>query len=313
MSDVIKFIFYSYKPSMAGAVIFILLFTISAVYHIWLLVKQRTWYFVPFVIGCLFEAVGYIGRALSSTESPDFTKNPYIIQSVLLLLGPTLYAASIYMILGRLVVLLEADNYSLIRPKWLTKFFVLGDVLSFFAQGGGGGMLTTAKSQDDVRRGENIILGGLGIQIIFFGFFITVTAVFHRRIRNEPTPKSSRIVAPWKSLLYTLYGTSMLIMIRSIYRVAEYAEGQSGELQSKEFWLYIFDALPMVFVALAFNWMHPSKVVSRETSVETSYAMDDGLTDPRQRSEYNVVSYDSSPSYPGSIWSEWEEPSMVER
>lgn len=74
---------------------------------------------------------------MSSTESPDFTKNPYIIQSVLLLLGPTLYAASIYMILGRLVVLLEADNYSIIKPKWLTKFFVLGDVLSFFAQGGG--------------------------------------------------------------------------------------------------------------------------------------------------------------------------------
>lgn len=83
------------------------------------------------------EAVGYIGRAMSSTESPNFTKNPYIIQSVLLLLGPTLYAASIYMILGRLIVLLEADNYSVIKPKWLTKFFVLGDVLSFFAQGGG--------------------------------------------------------------------------------------------------------------------------------------------------------------------------------
>lgn len=74
---------------------------------------------------------------MSSPEYPNFTKNPYIIQSVLLLLGPTLYAASIYMILGRLIVLLEADNYSIIKPKWLTKFFVLGDVLSFFAQGGG--------------------------------------------------------------------------------------------------------------------------------------------------------------------------------
>lgn len=59
------------------------------------------------------------------------------MQSILLLLGPTLFSASIYMILGRLVVLLEADAYSLIRPRWLTKLFVLGDVLSFFAQGGG--------------------------------------------------------------------------------------------------------------------------------------------------------------------------------
>lgn len=74
---------------------------------------------------------------MSSAESPDFTKNPYIIQSILLLLGPTLFAASIYMILGRLVVLLEADSYSMIRARWLTKVFVLGDLLSFFAQGGG--------------------------------------------------------------------------------------------------------------------------------------------------------------------------------
>lgn len=74
---------------------------------------------------------------MSSPEFPNFTKNPYIIQSILLLLGPTLFAASIYMILGRLVVLLEAEKYSLIKPRWLTKVFVLGDVLAFFAQGGG--------------------------------------------------------------------------------------------------------------------------------------------------------------------------------
>lgn len=82
------------------------------------------------------ETVGCTGRALSSTESPDFTKNPYIAQSVLLLLVPTLFAASIYMILGRLIRLLDADAYSLIPPRWLTKVFVLGNALSFFAPGG---------------------------------------------------------------------------------------------------------------------------------------------------------------------------------
>lgn len=56
---------------------------------------------------------------------------------MLLLLGPALFAASIYMILARLIRLLEAERYSMIRTKWLTKVFVLGDVLSFFTQGGG--------------------------------------------------------------------------------------------------------------------------------------------------------------------------------
>lgn len=258
------FVFYRYKPSMAAAVIFIILFAISALIHIIMLIRKRTWYFIPFVIGCLFETVGYIGRAMSSPEYPNFTTNPYIIQSVLLLLGPTLYAASIYMILGRLVIHLEADSYSLIKPKWLTKFFVFGDVISFFAQGGGGGVLTQAKSLDDVRRGENIIIGGLCVQILFFGFFMIVTFVFHRRISGKPTRNALTLRTPWRKLLIVLYVSSSLIMVRSVYRVIEYILGSDGELQSKEVYLYILDALPMLIVALSYNFFHPSQVVSHD-------------------------------------------------
>ncbi|KAI0378518.1 RTA1 like protein [Hypomontagnella monticulosa] len=258
------FVFYRYQPSMVAAIIFIICFAASALLHTKVLIQKRTWYFIPFVIGCLFEAVGYIGRAMSSPEYPNFTKNPYIIQSILLLLGPTLFAASIYMILGRLVVLLEADSYSMIKPRWLTKVFVLGDVLSFFAQGGGGGMLTQAKSEDDVRRGENIIVGGLGIQILFFGFFMVVTFVFHRRILKKPTRNSMVLETPWKMLLVVLYLSSTLIMIRSVYRIAEYVLGSDGVLLSQEVYLYVLDALPMLIVAVAYNWFHPSRVVSRD-------------------------------------------------
>jgi hypothetical protein len=83
------------------------------------------------------EAVGFIGRALSAGETPNWTLGPYLIQTLLLLLGPTLLAASIYMTLGRLIRILDANQYSLIRTTWLTKVFVLGDFLSFQAQSGG--------------------------------------------------------------------------------------------------------------------------------------------------------------------------------
>lgn len=74
---------------------------------------------------------------MSSQQAPDFTQNPYIIQSILLLLGPALFAASIYMILARLIRLIKAEKYSMIRTTRLTKVFVLGDVLSFLTQGAG--------------------------------------------------------------------------------------------------------------------------------------------------------------------------------
>src|SRR5690606_21569267 len=83
------------------------------------------------------EAIGYIGRIIAAQEAPDFTLAPYIMQNLLILLGPALFAASIYMILARLVRHLGAEEYALVRTKWMTKIFVTGDVLSFFAQGAG--------------------------------------------------------------------------------------------------------------------------------------------------------------------------------
>ena len=74
---------------------------------------------------------------ICAQESPDWTLSPYIMQSLLILLGPALYAASIYMVLGRLIRLLDAHHHSLVRTKWLTKLFVTGDVLSFLTQGAG--------------------------------------------------------------------------------------------------------------------------------------------------------------------------------
>lgn len=78
-----------------------------------------------------------MGRAIGAKQTPDWALKPYLLQSLLTLLGPTLFAAAISMVLGRLVRLLGAESYSMIRPKWLTKVFLLGDLLSFLSQSGG--------------------------------------------------------------------------------------------------------------------------------------------------------------------------------
>lgn len=140
-------------------------------------------------------------------------------------------------------------------------------------------MLTTAKTQADVQRGQNVILGGLGIQILFFGGFCLVTAAFHLRIRRKPTVKSCAGTTPWKSLVYVLYAASLLIMVRSLFRVAEYAQGQSGALQGHEYWLYILDSVPMLAVSVLFNWMHPSCVVSsKRGEAASTLLLEEGAT-----------------------------------
>lgn len=41
------------------------------------------------------------------------------------------------MCLGRIILITDGERHSLIRAKWLTKIFVIGDVLSFLMQGTG--------------------------------------------------------------------------------------------------------------------------------------------------------------------------------
>ncbi|GFP60597.1 protein RTA1 [Trichoderma asperellum] len=113
--------------------------------------------------------------------------------------------------------------------------------------------------------GENIITGGLIFQVIFFGFFMVVTCVFHRRIIRAPTPTSLTIVVPWQRFLFVLYAASILIMVRSVFRVAEFAGGFSGPLQASEIYIYIFDATLMFITSGLFIIWHPGSIMVSES------------------------------------------------
>jgi hypothetical protein len=128
---------YRYDPTLVGAVIFITLFSLASFLHLYQLVRTKTLFFIPFLIGGFFEAVGYVGRAINSQESPDWSLGGFVMQSILILVAPALFAASIYMELGRIILLTQGERHAVIKRRWLTKIFVAGDVISFLMQGGG--------------------------------------------------------------------------------------------------------------------------------------------------------------------------------
>lgn len=94
------------------------------------------------VSGCvyhwwLFEVIGYGARAVNAHQAPNYGTMPYAMQSLFILLAPSLFAASIYMVLGRLIRRVDGDSRSIIPSTKLTKIFVVGDVLAFLVQSGG--------------------------------------------------------------------------------------------------------------------------------------------------------------------------------
>lgn len=195
------------------------------------------------------------------------------------------------MVLGRLIITLQANHHAMIRPKWLTKVFVVGDVVSFFVQVGGDGMLMMAKTEAAMTSANNIVVAGLLIQIAFFAFFILVAVLFNKRIQARPTSMSNTMAEPWLKLLYVLYISSVLVLIRYVYRVAEYVQGSTGALQQKEIWLYLFDALPMAVVALLFCAFHPSRVVNTETLERAKLYSEIGIEELGNESRTQIHRY----------------------
>lgn len=45
------FKYYQYDPSMVAAIIFVILFAASSFLHTFQMIRTRTWFFIPFVIG----------------------------------------------------------------------------------------------------------------------------------------------------------------------------------------------------------------------------------------------------------------------
>lgn len=219
---------YLYNPSMVAAVVFIILFSCSAIAHLIIILRRRTFYFVPFLIGLICEVIGYVGRAISASQTPNWAVLPYALQSLMLLIAPSLLAASVYGMLGRTIMMARAEEYSPIHPRKLTKVFVTSDVLSFFVQSGGGGILSNAKSQSSIQLGEKIIIVGLFIQLIGFIFFIVVTGLFHIRIKQASRTNSVSVAVRWEHYLWILYGVSAFILVRSLFRVIEYCQGYDG-------------------------------------------------------------------------------------
>lgn len=161
--------------------------------------------------------------------------------------------------LGRIVLLVDGQRSLFIRRTWLTKIFVAADVFSFLLQASGAGLLSSGVAST-INTGKTIVIAGLVVQVIAFGLFVVACALFHVRNRRNPTTKSYR--TPWEKHMVSMYLVSVLIFVRSIVRVAEYAQGYGGYIMSHEVFLYVFDAVVMWLAMIVMNWIHPSEVVA---------------------------------------------------
>ncbi|KAF7859690.1 hypothetical protein EAF04_008769 [Stromatinia cepivora] len=249
---------YPYKPNSKICIVAAILFGSSAFFHVWQMLRKRTWFYTPLLVGAVMMTFGYIARSFSAKSPAEVM--PYIAQSLLIILPPSLYAATIYMIYGRIAFFVNAPGASIIRPARVTKIFVVGDVVAFLMQAGGGGMMAQSSMANT---GQKVILFGLFVQLVFFGFFLFVALIFYKRMRSSP----ARYTIPsygnrtWVQLIKLLFAAAAIIILRCVFRVIEFSQGHSGYLATHEVYMYIFDAVPMFLVQAMFHLVHAGDVI----------------------------------------------------
>lgn len=117
-------------------------------------------------------------------------------------------------------------------------------------------------------------MAGLFVQITVFGFFIVIMGIFHWRMTRCPSTKARETNVPWLRYVYILYVASGLILVRSVFRTAEYLEGRGGHLQTHEVYFYVLDTVFMFLVMAMFNVAHPSAVIDGKVKTNESKGLE---------------------------------------
>lgn len=209
------------------------------------------------------EIIGYSTRIYSHSHIDNIPA--FAVQSTVLLVAPPLFAATIYMILGRIIRVLRAEVLSLVPLRSLTTIFVLSDVVCFLIQAGGGGLQASGNASS-LKTGQDIVVAGLILQVAIFLVFVGTAWNFHARYSNQGSTSD----LPWKRQMRALYAASLLITVRNIVRIVEYAQGFNGYIMSHEAFIYVFDAVLMLGVMVCLEVVHAGRFFKQAAGTRSS-------------------------------------------
>ncbi|KAJ6470947.1 RTA1-domain-containing protein [Mycena sanguinolenta] len=260
---------YGYTPTEYICILFVALFACSTILHIGQATHYRRWWLFPSVIFAgVLEIMGWAGR-LWSSRAPDMFQ-PYEMQIVCTVMGPTPLAAANFIILGH-IINLSSPGYSRVSPKLYTILFLCGDLISLVIQAIGGGMAATAVNQmRDPTQGGNIMLGGIAFQMATISFFvICATEFILRYLNNRPLGPSSKTQIPLspkiRLLLCAVGFDTACLFIRAVYRVIELSDGWSGRIIETQVYFNVLDGAMIALAMLTLNMVHPGVFLAAAT------------------------------------------------
>ncbi|KAJ7674083.1 RTA1-domain-containing protein [Mycena polygramma] len=277
---------YGYNPSEAIGILFVVLFGLSTLMHAAQATYYRMWWLLPTACLCgVGELLGWSGRLWSSFNPA--LDDPYMMQITATIISPTPLIAVNFILLSRLVQRLGVC-YSWVSARWYTIIFLSCDIVALVIQGAGGGI---AASADDravltltICQGANIMLAGIAFQFAAIVMYIICAGEFLRRYTRDlpvrgqrPLGSGKAALAPGNRLMiYALAFSTLVLFIRSIYRLIELSGGWNGRVIQTQVYFNVLDGGMVVLAIYTMNIAHPGLLLSvdgpseKEKNIETA-------------------------------------------
>lgn len=131
-----------------------------------------------------------LSKSISSNNSlnasPEVYSYPLNRYLICLTIGPAFISASIYICLGRIVVI-YGEGISRLRPRTYTIVFILCDLISLILQAAGGAItsIADADQRDLAQAGINIMIAGLASQVASLAMFMILCLDFAWKVRKN--------------------------------------------------------------------------------------------------------------------------------
>ncbi|TGO21491.1 hypothetical protein BPAE_0216g00030 [Botrytis paeoniae] len=163
-------------------------------------------------------------------------------------------------------------HLSMFSPKAISITFMAADWIAFILQAVGGAIADTAATEAGMNSGTNILVAGLSFQVFGLILFMMVFVEYFFKVRGENTLRQAanwaagegEIGAGERKMRYLCYGltvVTVLILIRSIFRVAELAKGLQSKLANEEIPFMILEGAFMISATTIMTIFHPGLII----------------------------------------------------
>ncbi|KAK2732048.1 rta1 domain-containing protein [Colletotrichum kahawae] len=274
--DPVLYNLYVYAPNIWAPIIFIVLYGISAVFHIWQCHRYKAFKLIGLHPVCAFLfTAGYSLREYGAHHYlySETTKTPlmvFVFSQVFIYVCPPLLELANYHVLGR--IFYYVPHCAPLPPsKVLTIFGGLMAVVELLNALGVSLSSNPSSTPEKQALGSHLTLAALGIQLVLIVIFICLAALFHLRVAMAKI-QSSRGVS---TMLSTLYASMCLIFVRCVYRLVEHTGSTKVDLDNMEtlrslspilrfeVYFYVFEASLMLANSLIWNVWHPGRFLPR--------------------------------------------------